>query len=288
MIFRQKAMLRTAIRPKRKVVAGRTLGNGVARRGYCGVSVDDFRASFPLSGMTLSVVLGRTPWRATRGSYTDYREYMSLPPFVNPRPAEDVPDAAGGAMPPSAWAAAGFRSSAAAEERIFRNCILAGLRPAGSHCKNNLILTSGSIPHLRLGVSCKERIYHLLSPKGGAKSVRRAPTSGSDGAMRNLRCTARNDDYLLISYFSRSPACRIALRKERKDSYAPLHSVRNDKSCHPQEEVQTNSDTGIAPCIAPQTAEKKAVSDRFSAHLPENRKIIRNFAGQSINCRARI
>ena len=32
---------------------------------------------------------------------------------------------------PSAWAAA-------AEERIFRNCILAGLRPAGSHCKNNL------------------------------------------------------------------------------------------------------------------------------------------------------
>ena len=166
--------------------------------------------------------------------------------------------------------------------------VLAGLRPAGSHCKNNLILTSGSIPHLRLGVSCKERIYHLLSPKGGAKSVRRAPTSGSDGAMRNLRCTARNDDYLLISYFSRSPACRIALRKERKDSYAPLHSVRNDKSCHPQEEVQTNSDTGIAPCIAPQTAEKKAVSDRFSAHLPENRKIIRNFAGQSINCRARI
>ena len=89
-------------------------------------------------------------------------------------------------------------------------------------------------------------------------------------------------------YFSRPPACRTALRKERKDSYAPLHSVRNDKSCHPQEEVQTNSDTGIAPCIAPQTAEKKAVSDRFSAHLPENRKIIRNFVGQSINCRARI
>ena len=181
-----------------------------------------------------------------------------------------------------------IRSSAAAEERIFRNCILAGLRPAGSHCKNNLILTSGSIPHLRLGVSCKERIYHLLSPKGGAKSVRRAPPSGSDGAMRNLRCAARNDDYLLVSCFSRSPACRTALRKERKDSYAPLHSVRNDKSCHPQEEVQTNSDTGIAPCIAPQTAEKKAVSDRFSAHLPENRKIIRNFVGQSINCRARI
>ena len=104
--------------------------------------------------------------------------------FVSPRPAEDVPDAAGGAMPPSAWAAAGFRSSAAAEERIFRNCILAGLRPAGSHCKNNLILTSGSIPHLRLGVSCKERIYHLLSPKGGAKSVRQAKSCGKLTAPR--------------------------------------------------------------------------------------------------------
>ena len=30
-----------------------------------------------------------------------------------------------------------IRSSAAAEERIFRNCILAGLRPAGSHCENS-------------------------------------------------------------------------------------------------------------------------------------------------------
>ena len=30
-----------------------------------------------------------------------------------------------------------------AEERIFRTCILAGLRPAGLHSENNLILTSG-------------------------------------------------------------------------------------------------------------------------------------------------
>ena len=184
MIFCQKAMLRTAIRPKRKVVAGRTLGNGVARRGYCGVPVDDFRASFPLSGMTLSVVLGRTPWRAMRESYTDCREYMPLPLFVSPRPAEDVSEAAGGAMPPSAWAAAGFRSSAAAEERIFRNCILAGFRSAGSHCENNPILTSESIPHLRLDVSCGEQVYHLLSLKGGAKSVRQAKSCGKLTAPR--------------------------------------------------------------------------------------------------------
>ena len=35
--------------------------------------------------------------------------------------------------------------------------------------------------------------------KSGTKNVRRAPPSGSDGAMRNLRCAARNDDYLLVS-----------------------------------------------------------------------------------------
>lgn len=128
MIFRQKAMLRTAIRPKRKVVAGRTLRNGVARRGYRGVPVDDFRASFPLSGMTLSVVLGRTPWRAVRESYTDCREYMPLPPFVSPRPAEDVP--------------AGCRSSAAAENAYF-------LTESG--CES-----VGNIPTFSSGISCKK------------------------------------------------------------------------------------------------------------------------------------
>ena len=80
---------------------------------------------------------------------------------------------------------------------------------------------------LRLCVSCKERIYHLLSPKGGAKSVRRAKNSGTgrrlapktlrgrararvfDGAaaarsssrffaMRSLLCAARNDDLFRI------------------------------------------------------------------------------------------
>ena len=145
--------------------------------------------------------------------------------FVSPRPAEDVPDAAGGAMPPSAWAAAGFRSSAAAEERIFRNCILAGLRPAGSHCKNNLILTSGSIPHLRLGVSCKERIYHLLSPKGGAKSVRQAKTSGNGRrlAPETLRGQAR------ARVFAGASAARSSSRvfARRKLRCAPRNYKKN-------------------------------------------------------------
>ena len=190
-------------------------------------------------------------------------------------------------MQPSAWGGCGLPLSG----RSRRANLLQSLVLAESECESvgNILNVYPEASRTSDWASpARSSFYHLLSPKGGAKSVRRAPPSGSDGAMRNLRCAARNDDYLLVSCFSRSPACRIALRKERKDSYAPLHSVRNDKSCHPQEEVQTNSDTGIDPCIAPQTAEKKAVSDRFSAHLPENRKIIRNFAGQSINCRARI
>ena len=37
---------------------------------------------------------------------------------------------------------------------------------------------------LRLCVSCKEWIYHLLSPKGGAKSVRQAKSCGKLTAPR--------------------------------------------------------------------------------------------------------
>ena len=112
-----------------------------------------------------------------------------------------------------------------------------------SKAQKKSILTSGSIPHLRLGVSCEERIYHLLTPKGGAKSVRRAKKSGNgrrlapktlrgrararvfDGAsaarsssrffaMRSLLCAARNDDYLFASAHGRPPACGIALQKQ--------------------------------------------------------------------------
>ena len=119
MIFRQKAMLRTAIRPKRKVVAGRTLRNGVARRGYCGVPVNDFRASFPLPGMTLSVVLGRTPWRATRGSCTDCREYMPYRRLSAGGRGWWCRWRRGEALSIRQRAAAGCRSSATAENAYF-------------------------------------------------------------------------------------------------------------------------------------------------------------------------
>ena len=89
----------------------------------------------------------------------------------------------------------------------------------------------GKHPDLRFGVSCEERIYHLLSPKGGAKSVRQAKTSGNgrrlapetlrgqararvfDGAsaarsssrlsaMRSLLCASRNNDLLRFEFLS--------------------------------------------------------------------------------------
>ena len=166
-------MLRTAIRPKRKVVAGRTLRNGVARRGYRGVPVDDFRASFPLSGMTLSVVLGRTPWRAVRESYTDCREYMPLPPFVSPRPAEDVP--------------AGCRSSAAAENAYF-------LTESGCESVGNILnvypkasRTSDWVSPARSGFTtfCHRKVVPKVSArrKAAGNSQRLAKT----GACRGLR-----------------------------------------------------------------------------------------------------
>ena len=80
-------------------------------------------------------------------------------------------------------------------------------------------------------ISCEERIYHLLAPKGGAKSVRRAKKSGNgrrlapktlrgrararvfDGAsfvrsssrffaMRRQLCALRNGDLFRFEFFS--------------------------------------------------------------------------------------
>ena len=59
---------------------------------------------------------------------------------------------------PSAWAAA-------AEERIFRNCILAGLRPAGSHCENSGS-SDGSGASARSGRAKQRSLLCPLSERG--------------------------------------------------------------------------------------------------------------------------
>ena len=102
-----------------------------------------------------------------------------------------------------------------------------------------------NIPTFDWAFPASSSFYHLLSPKGGAKSVRRAKKSGNgrrlapktlrgrararvfDGAsaarsssrffaMRSLLCAARNDDLFRIIplySFSRPEACPIVLRK---------------------------------------------------------------------------
>ena len=203
---------------------------------------------------------------ASRPSIRRFLRGADLPPFVTKRWRQKCPQGTSVGI--------GRRFSLSGHKRL-RCC-------GAKDCTASTVAARQS-PQAASALAC---CPSFCTPAPGARTAVRSDSSS--GAMRRLLRASRNGDYSFASAHGRSPACRIALRKERKDSYAPLHSVRNDKSCHPQEEVQTNSDTGIAPCIAPQTAEKKAVSDRFSAHLPENRKIIRNFVGQSINCRARI
>ena len=48
----------------------------------------------------------------------------------------------------------------------------------------------GTIPNLFFGVSCKQRVYHLLAPKGGAKSIRQAKPPGTDRRLRLKRYAA--------------------------------------------------------------------------------------------------
>ena len=62
--------------------------------------------------------------------------------------------------------------------------VLADLRPAR--------MCFGTIPNLFFGVSCKQRVYHLLAPKGGAK------TPGTDGRSFS-RVFARRSSWCAIA-----------------------------------------------------------------------------------------
>nr|DAQ17935.1 MAG TPA: hypothetical protein [Caudoviricetes sp.] len=56
----------------------------------------------------------------------------------------------------------------------------------------------GTIPNLFFGVSCKQRVYHLLAPKGGAKSIRQAKPPGTDGRSFS-RVFARRSSWCAIA-----------------------------------------------------------------------------------------
>ena len=91
-------------------------------------------------------------------------------------------------------------ASAGGDTRYFSRCLIFGAFGSSQKHRKRILREEkffdrffGKHPDLRFGVSCEERIYHLLSPKGGAKSVRQAKTSGNGRrlAPETLRGQAR-------------------------------------------------------------------------------------------------
>ena len=131
-------------------------------------------------------------------------------------------------------------------------------------------------------ISCEERIYHLLAPKGGAKSVRRAKKSGNgrrlapktlrgrararvfDGAaaarsssrfsaMRSLLCASRNNDLLRFEFLSSHLA---GLRP------AGSHCEKSDDTC-----ASARSDRAKSAVFRDRSANAGVVARYFSRCL---------------------
>ncbi len=178
----------------------------------------------------------------TRGPIAGRRKYVAVLSSVSLRPAEDDSTACGGTMQPFAWDGCELPLSG----RSRRANLLQSLVLAESECESvgNILnvypkasrtsdwafpARSGFTTFCHRKVAPKVSAGHLrrdrtevlteraqktalfCTPAPGARTAVRSDSSS--GAMRNLRCAARNDDYLLVSCFNRSPACRIALRK---------------------------------------------------------------------------
>ena len=178
----------------------------------------------------------------TRGPIADRREYVVVLSFVSLRPAENASTVCGGTMQPSAWGGCGLPLSG----RSRRANLLQSLVLAESECESvgNILNVYPEASRTSDWASPARSSFHTfchrkVAPKVSAGHLRRdrtevlteraqktalfcTPAPGartsvrsdsSSGAMRNLRYAARNDNYLLVSCFNRSPACRIALRK---------------------------------------------------------------------------
>ena len=156
----------------------------------------------------------------TRGPIAGRREYVVVLSSVGLRPAENASTACGGTMQPSAWSGCGLPLSG----RSRRANLLQSLVLVESECESvgNILNVYPEASRTSDWASpARSSFYHFLSPKGGAKSVRQAKTSGNgrrlapetlrgqararvfDGAsaarsssrffaMRSLLCAARN------------------------------------------------------------------------------------------------
>ena len=179
-----------------------------------------------------------------RGGVSTAQSKYDFPLSVRGRRRMRRPPVAGRCSPPHG-AAAGCRSSGFDRRANLLKSYFSGFRPAGMHFfrrKNRFLLREASrtsdwasparsgfttfchrkvAPKVSAGHLRRDRTEVLTeraqktalfcTPAPGARTSVRSDSSS--GAMRNLRYAARNDNYLLVSCFNRSPACRIALRK---------------------------------------------------------------------------
>ena len=128
---------------------------------------------------------------ASRPSIRRFLRGADLPPFGNKRWRQKCPQGTSVGI--------GRRFSLSGHKRL-RCC-------GAKDCTASTVAARQS-PQAASALAC---CPSFCTPAPGARTAVRSDSSS--GAMRNLRCAARNDDYLLVSCFNRSPACRIALRK---------------------------------------------------------------------------
>ena len=142
---------------------------------------ESVRKNFPInfSGIIPSQCLG------------DFLRGATLPPFVTKRWRQKCPQGTSVGI--------GRRFSLSGHKRL-RCC-------GAKDCTASTVAARQS-PQAASALAC---CPSFCTPAPGARTAVRSDSSS--GAMRNLRCAPRNDDYLLVSCFNRSPACRIALRK---------------------------------------------------------------------------
>ena len=112
----------------------------------------------------------------TRGPIAGRREYVVVLSSVGLRPAENASTACGGTMQPSAWSGCGLPLSG----RSRRANLLQSLVLVESECESvgNILNVYPEASRTSDWASpARSSFYHFLSPKGGAKSVRKAPPS---------------------------------------------------------------------------------------------------------------
>ena len=117
----------------------------------------------------------------TRGPIAGRREYVVVLSSVGLRPAENASTACGGTMQPSAWSGCGLPLFGCGRRANLSKLYFSRPPACGIALQKQPNSHFGKHPAPPIRCLLQRADLPLLSPKGGAKSVRRAPLSGSDG-----------------------------------------------------------------------------------------------------------